>query len=82
MLTIIISFTGSFKDEPLARWLLKHNPIEKEYGEAVNNFISSCAGYCVATYVIGICDRHNDNIMVKKTGITYIPTPTHLLTNP
>ncbi|XP_028391713.1 phosphatidylinositol 4-phosphate 3-kinase C2 domain-containing subunit beta-like [Dendronephthya gigantea] len=59
---------GSFKDEPLARWLLKHNPIEKEYGEAVNNFISSCAGYCVATYVIGICDRHNDNIMVKKTG--------------
>ena len=59
---------GSFKDEPLARWLLKHNPIEKEYGEAVNNFIASCAGYCVATYVIGICDRHNDNIMVKKTG--------------
>lgn len=61
-------FLGSFKDEPLARWLLKHNPVEKEYGEAVNNFVASCAGYCVATYVIGICDRHNDNIMVKKTG--------------
>ncbi|XP_072134877.1 phosphatidylinositol 4-phosphate 3-kinase C2 domain-containing subunit beta [Mobula birostris] len=60
--------TGSFKDHPLAEWLQKHNPNEEEYEKAVENFIYSCAGCCVATYVLGICDRHNDNIMLKTTG--------------
>ncbi|XP_054147603.1 phosphatidylinositol 4-phosphate 3-kinase C2 domain-containing subunit beta [Melozone crissalis] len=60
--------TGSFKDRPLADWLQKHNPEEDEYEKAVENFIYSCAGCCVATYVLGICDRHNDNIMLKTTG--------------
>ncbi|XP_073471933.1 phosphatidylinositol 4-phosphate 3-kinase C2 domain-containing subunit beta isoform X2 [Aquarana catesbeiana] len=60
--------TGSFKDGPLADWLQKHNPTEDEYEKAVENFIYSCAGCCVATYVLGICDRHNDNIMLKTSG--------------
>uniref|UniRef100_A0A4W3IZ81 Phosphatidylinositol 4-phosphate 3-kinase C2 domain-containing subunit alpha n=1 Tax=Callorhinchus milii TaxID=7868 RepID=A0A4W3IZ81_CALMI len=60
--------TGSFKDKPLAEWLRKYNATEEEYEKASENFIYSCAGCCVATYVLGICDRHNDNIMLRSTG--------------
>ncbi|XP_022710072.1 phosphatidylinositol 4-phosphate 3-kinase C2 domain-containing subunit alpha-like isoform X2 [Varroa jacobsoni] len=60
--------TGSFKDKPIAEWLKKHNGSEAEYERAVENFSLSCAGYCVATYVLGICDRHNDNIMLRPSG--------------
>uniref|UniRef100_A0A673M592 Phosphatidylinositol 4-phosphate 3-kinase C2 domain-containing subunit alpha n=1 Tax=Sinocyclocheilus rhinocerous TaxID=307959 RepID=A0A673M592_9TELE len=60
--------TGSFKDKPLAEWLRKYNPAEDEYEKASENFIYTCAGCCVATYILGICDRHNDNIMLRSTG--------------
>ncbi|XP_004343363.2 phosphoinositide-3-kinase [Capsaspora owczarzaki ATCC 30864] len=63
-----VGLAGSFKDRPLADWLRKHNQSDEAYDKAVSNFTASCAGYCVATYVLGICDRHNDNIMVTKSG--------------
>ncbi|KAF1793498.1 Phosphatidylinositol 3/4-kinase, conserved site [Phytophthora cactorum] len=55
---------GSFKDPIFADWIHANNPDAKSHKLAINLFTRSCAGYCVATYVLGIGDRHNDNIMM------------------
>lgn len=44
--------TAAFKEEPLDTWMKKNNPDPNDYRNAVVNFIYSCAGYCVATYVL------------------------------
>jgi len=58
---------AAMADDPLFKWLHKMNEEEESYSKAVESFLLSCAGYCVATYVLGIADRHNGNIMVTKT---------------
>jgi phosphatidylinositol kinase/protein kinase (PI-3 family) len=56
---------GSFKDPIFLEWIQANNPDRKSLKAAVNLWTRSCAGYCIATYVLGIGDRHNDNIMVS-----------------
>ncbi|KAG1707471.1 hypothetical protein DVH05_026669 [Phytophthora capsici] len=61
-------FLGSFHDPIFAEWIHANNPDAKSHKASINLFTRSCAGYCIATYVLGIGDRHNDNIMISSAG--------------
>ena len=56
-----------FSKAPIKNWIEK-NKADVSSADAINNFLISNVAYCLATFVLGIGDRHNDNIMIKKNG--------------
>ncbi|KAI9822989.1 MAG: Phosphatidylinositol (PI) 3-kinase [Phylliscum demangeonii] len=53
-------------------FLKANNPDEHEplgvRKETMETYIKSCAGYCVITYLLGVGDRHLDNLLLAPDG--------------
>ncbi|XP_057348014.1 phosphatidylinositol 3-kinase C2 domain-containing subunit gamma isoform X2 [Manis pentadactyla] len=59
---------GPLRENTIKKWFSEHNHLKEDYEKALRNFFYSCAGWCVVTFILGVCDRHNDNIMLTKSG--------------
>ncbi len=59
-------------DNPLQAYLRFYHPQpEHPYGidkAVMETFVRSCAAYSVLSYVLGVGDRHLDNLMLRSTG--------------
>ncbi|XP_034102429.1 phosphatidylinositol 3-kinase catalytic subunit type 3 [Drosophila albomicans] len=60
------------REGSILNFFRRHNPCEGgPYGissEVMDTYIKSCAGYCVITYLLGVGDRHLDNLLLTSNG--------------
>jgi len=74
---------GAYSTRCIRDYLTHHNGPEAStgYAAAQKRFLRSLAGYCVATYALGIGDRHNDNYMIRQDGTFFHIDFGHFLGN-
>ncbi|KAL2801086.1 kinase-like domain-containing protein [Aspergillus keveii] len=62
----------SAKYKTVLAYLKANNPDESEplgvRKETMDTYIKSCAGYCVITYLLGVGDRHLENLLLAPDG--------------
>lgn len=59
-------------NNPALTYLKQHSPDDREplgiRSETLDTYVRSCAGYCVITYILGVGDRHLDNLLLAPDG--------------
>ena len=63
---------GTFANNPVADYLrsVAYDP-EAPYlirRDVMDTYVKSCAGYSVITYILGVGDRHLDNLLLHQSG--------------
>jgi phosphatidylinositol kinase/protein kinase (PI-3 family) len=56
----IQDFLRSVAYDPDAPYLIRK--------DVMDTYVKSCAGYCIVTYLLGVGDRHLDNLLLHQTG--------------
>ncbi|KAI2620530.1 phosphatidylinositol 3-kinase [Hypoxylon sp. NC1633] len=66
------AISSKYRNNPALAFLKEHNPDDRAYlgvrKETLDTFLKSCAGYCVITYILGVGDRHLDNLLLTPDG--------------
>ncbi|KAJ8128265.1 hypothetical protein O1611_g5370 [Lasiodiplodia mahajangana] len=66
------AIASKFHANPALAYLRQHNPDDRAYlgvrKETLDTFTKSCAGYCVITYILGVGDRHLENLLLAPDG--------------